>query len=502
MNKEVFFEPMGRMLRGFDKTANAVVGTLGPKGRNVFIDDAIAPKITNDGATIAQNIQLEDKVENMGAYLIRNTSSQTNDDAGDGTTTTACILQSIVHECLKRPENPMEVRNSLNEASLEVLKKLEKQAVKIDKKDIKRVALISAENEQIADIISEIVNKVEDAVINVEDSRTFETTYEIVNGYEANVGFMSSAFITDQKKARAVMTDIPVFCTEKKISSVVDIKPLFEQFAKAGISSAVIVCEDIENTMLGVMVLNKQMGNFNPVVIRATGPLLEDIEVVTGATRVSEKTGVSFQTVDISKHLGRASKVVCDANKTLFIADSPKGKDHADSLQSLADDEPNQYIKKRYLDRVAKLRGGVAVLKVGAATDFEREYIKLKADDAVKAVKAALEEGVVEGGGMALWRIAEEMKPETIGGEILKKSLVSPLRKILENAGLDYAEIIKNLPDGEGYDAKNNKYVNMLEAGIIDPAKVERVAVENAVSAAGTFITTFCTISDAIKDTK
>lgn len=499
MAKQVSFgkETMDKMLKGFDLAAEAVISTIGPKGKNAYIDDPVTPKITNDGATIANNVVLKDKEENAGAYLIRNTTSQTNDDVGDGTTTTAVLLHSIVHECLKRPENPMEIRESLQEAGLKVLKTLAKKSIPIDKKDVEKVALISAENKELAKLITEIVDKLgEKAVINVEDSKTFATEYEIVDGYEAHVGFMSPHFITDKKVSKAIYEDIPVLVTEKKISNIQDIAPLFEQFKSEKINRCVIVCEEIDDAILGMLVLNKNMGIFNSLVIRATGPLLKDIEGAVGATAVSDSSGVTFQNVKL-EHLGKAKKVICDANKTLFLGNGMSAKMYASALEAQAENEPNMYIARNLKERVAKLRGGVATLKIGASTDLEREYLKLKADDCVKAVKAALEEGVVEGGGMALWRIAQEIKDSSIGEQILKRSLQSPLRKIIENAGKDYTSIISNLPPEHGYDAKKDRYVKMVECGIIDPAKVERCALENAISTAATFITTHTLISDA-----
>lgn len=502
--KNVSFDPKEKLLNGFDIAAEAVIGTLGPKGRNVFIDDAMAPKITNDGATIAQNIVLTDKVENMGAYLIRNTSSQTNDDAGDGTTTTAVLLHALVHECLKRPENPMEIKESLQKALKKVLAELKKKVIPMSDELIEKVALISAENPIIARLITQIIKeKGRDASIMVEDSSAFEMGREITEGYEANIGFLHPAFITDQRRAEAVLTDVPVFVTEKKIGAIADIQPLFNKFHERGITSAVIVCDDIENALLGIFVGSKVKGTFNSIVIRATGDMLKDIEAVTGATRVSDTTGVSFQNIDVDTHLGRVKKVVSDSQKTTFIpTEGGNTSTWVAHLEKFAHQEPNQYIRERLERRIAQLRGGIAVLKIGAPTDFERVYLRLKADDAVKAVKAAMEEGIVEGGGMTLYRIALKMKPTTIGEAILKRALTAPLRRIIENAGKDYAEIITEMPKDMGYNAKDDCYAPLLSDGIIDPAKVERVALENAVSAACIFITTFATISDHVEERK
>lgn len=488
-------EAIEKMLSGLDKAANAVGGTLGPKGLNVYIDDPYIPKITNDGATISRHITFKDKLENAGAYLIKNTSNQTNDDAGDGTTTTSVLTQAIVHECIKRPENAMMIKESLKIAGDSVLKTLTSRAIKIGKKDIEKVALISAENPELAKLITEIIKRLgEKAVINVEDSKTFATEYEIVDGYEAPVGFMSPHFINDKKTGKAVFTEVPVLVVDKKIANIQDIATIFDQFKKEQINQCVIVCDDIDDSILGLLVMNKNMGTFNSLVIRATPETLKDIEGATGATAISSSTGVTFQNVKL-EHLGKARKVVCDAGKTLFLGDGIASKLYAEELERALDNEPNMYIQNKIKERVARLRGGIAVLRIGAPTDLEREYLKYKAEDAVKATQAALEEGIVEGGGMALWRIASELTPKTVGEEILKKALTSPLKKIIENAGKDYAEVIKNMPDGDGYDAKNDKYVDMIEAGIIDPAKVERCVVENSVSASSTFITTFAVIS-------
>lgn len=487
---------MDKMLKGLDIAAEAVGGTLGPKGLNAYLDDPITPRITNDGATIANHVKLEDKEEDAGAYVIRNTTSQTNDDAGDGTTTTAVLVQAIIHECLKRPENASELKVSLKEAGDKVLKLLAKQAIPITQKDVEKVAYISAEDQQLAKLISEIVNKLgKKAVINVEDSKTFATEYEIVDGYEAAVGFLSPHFINDKKAGKSVFQDVRVLVADRKIQNVVDIQPLFEQLKKENISQLVIACEDIDDAILGILVMNKNLGNFNSLVIKANQDELKDIEGTVGATMVSASTGVSFQNIKLT-HLGTAKKVVSGAHKTLFIGNGTAGKVYAAQLEKQAENEPNRYVKQKMEERVARLRGGIAVLRIGAPTDFEREYLKLKAEDAVKAAQAALEEGVVEGGGMTLWRIALAMKPKTPGEFVLKKALTAPLRKICENAGLDYAEIVANLPEGKGYDAKNDTYVDMVKSGLVDPAKVERVAVENSVSAAATFITTFAVFTE------
>ncbi len=498
MTKKVSFGKTGmeKMLKGFDTIAEAVSGTMGPKGGNVYVDDPIQPKIVNDGFTIAQKIHLTDKEEDAGAHIIRNVSGEQNDNCGDGTTTVTVLTHAIVHEALKRPENPMVIKESLKAAGDKVLKILAKQAVKLKPEDIEKVALISSEDPQIAKLITEIVTKLGDkAIVNVEDSKTFATEYEIVDGYEAHIGYMSPRFVTDAKSGKAIFTDVPVLVSDRKISSLQDIKPIFELFEKEGITQCVIVCDDIDDSILGLLVQNKLLGRFNSLVVKANGWLLADIEGATGAKAISTVTGTTFAGFNKS-WLGYAKKVVCTPNTTLFTTDGIAAKKYATILDTNADTEPNMFSAKKIKERAAKMRGGVAVLKIGASTDFERDYLRLKAEDSVKAVQAALAEGIVEGGGMALWRIAQALDAKTIGEEILKKAMQAPLRKIIENAGKDYTEIVGGINKNMGYNAKTHYWVNMFDLGIIDPAKVTRCALENAVSSASTFITTFAVITE------
>ena len=505
MSKNITFgkEAIEKMMKGLDTAAEAVAGTIGPKGRNVYFETDLTPEITNDGATVANRVHLSDPQEDAGAYIIRNVTGQTNDDAGDGTTTTAVLTQAIIHEALKRPENPAEIKDSLNEAGQKVLKALAELSKPIKKTDVEQVAYISAENTEIAKMITEIVEKLGDkAVINVEDSKTFKTEYEIVDGYEASIGFMSPHFINDRKSGKAVYESIPVLVSEKKIQNILDISPIFEEFKKAGINQCVIVAEDIEDSMLGMFITNKNLGTFNTLIIRATGDVLKDIEGVTGAQRVSDQTGITFKSLKL-EHLGEAKKIVCGPTKTLFLGNGEPSKKYADFLESTVGNEDNMYLKKALEQRIAKLKGGVATLRVAAPTDPERIYLRRKAEDAVKATLAALEEGVVAGGGMALWRLAQELEGVTIGEQILKKAMTAPLRRIIENCGKDFTEVITSMPKDPsediivGYNAKDDTYVDMLENGILDPSKVTRCALENSISAGAIFITTFCLITDA-----
>jgi len=494
-------ENFEKLLTGFNLACSTIGSTLGPKGRNVYIDHDMSPIINNDGATIARYMDLPDKLENMGAKLVRNTCGQTNDDAGDGTTTTAVLLQAIVKYAIERPENPMEVRRSLLDAGKKILPLIKKQSIAIKKDDVKKVALISAEDEEIAEAVTQITNKLgKDACVAVEDSTDGKISYEIAEGYEAQCGFLHPEFVTDKDRALAILTDVPVLVTESKISTISDIQVFFNQCNDNGISQAVIVCDDIEDVILGVFVANKKLGRFNPIVIRATGDVLKDIEACVGATRVSKTSGVTFQTLDVKKHLGRCKKVISSANSTIFLPkDVSLSIKYSNFLQKFANEERNMFIKERLERRIAQLRGGIAILKVGSPTDYDREYLKLKAEDAIKAVKSALEEGVVEGGGMCLWRIAQEIKGKTIGELILKKALTAPLRKIIENAGEDYTDIVRNISDIFGYDAKNRGFCDLVKAGIIDPAKVERFALENSIYNAGQFITISASIYDYVE---
>ena len=497
--KELEFGKFERTMQAFNETAEAVAGTLGPKGMCVLIGDPMMPNLTNDGHTVANSISYSDNFKELGAWLVKATSSKTNDDVGDATTTTAVLLQEIVNRSLERPENPMLIKSSLQEACKAIVEKIKAQSTPIGIEDIKKVALISSENEEIATLVTDIINKVgKDGVIVVEESRTYETSSEVLEGYEAQAGFANPVFVNDETKAKAVYDNVAVFCSQKRISSVGDIKTLFDILQDKKIGSIVIVCEDIDDSLLGVMALTKAQGTMGILVIKTNSTTLEDIAASVGAKIVSDSTGYTFQNVT-TETLGQAKKVISSQKKTLFVAETEEGKAHAERLKALADNNQNQFQKEELLKRVAQLTGGIGVIRIGAGADLDRGYKKDKTDDTVAAVKAALEEGIVEGGGMCLWRIAQEMTPKTVGEEILKQALVAPLKRICKNAGVDYAEIVNKMPTGTGYDAKNNTYVNMLEAGIVDPAKSMRSALENSTSNGSTFITTSCCIVDEAK---
>ena len=486
MSKQALFEreAQDKMMIGFDRAAKLIGGTLGPQGRNVAIWDDMTPRVVNDGATIAkEGCVFEDPTENFGAWFIRNTSCQTADDAGDGTTTTAVLLHAIVHECLRRPESPISIGQSLLETLPKCVSYIKKTAVPLKDEAIEDVAMVSAEHKGLAKVITNIIKeRGKDLLFTVEDNREGEDiVVESATGYEGHVGWSLPVFITDKQRARAVHEEMPVLVVDKKISNLSEIKPVFDQLQTAKVDKLCIVAFDIDEAMLGVFARSHMLKQLTLLVIKATGPLLEDIAGTVGATRITDQEGVPFHKFEL-KHLGRAKKIVCEEHKTLFV---PSNKDKAllysNILESRAVSEQNSFRKQKLVERVAKIRSGVAVIKVGAATDTEREYLKLKADDAARAVKCALEEGVVPGGGRCLWLMAQSMKPKTVGEAVLKKAFQAPLRTIVENGGGDYNEYVR--------DMKPIPHV-------IDPAKVERVALTNAISTAAKFITTFATITN------
>jgi chaperonin GroEL len=481
LNKVTFGkEAQEKLLKGMDVVADAVSGTLGPKGRNVYLQQTYGNTITNDGFSIASRIFLPDQEEDLGAYVIRNVSGSQNDSVGDGTSTVAVLTQALIHACLERPENPMVIRQALNDSVKKVYEALKKASKPVS--SLEQVALISSEDPTLAKLIADLFAQLgPKGVINVDDSKSSETYTEVIDGYEAQEGY-ASPYFSEPKTGKAILEDCPVFVSEKKISNVADIAPLFEKLAKAQIAQCVLVVDDIDNQMLGILVANKLQGKFNSLVIKAHGDTLKDIEGAVGATMVSDSTGVTFQNITLEK-LGKAKKVVSDKSKTLFVlSDSSAANARAIQLEAQAENETNQFIKKRIEERIAQLRGGIAIIKVAAQSDFEREYLKLKAEDAIKAVQAAQAEGVCEGGGLALWRIAQTLG-DSLGDTLLKKALTSPYRKIVENMGIDYTSSILNLTD-QGFGPE-----------VIDPTKVERLAVSNAVSAAGTLITSHAIIT-------
>ena len=503
MTKIVLFgkEAREKIQTGLNIAANAVKSTLGSKGRNAFIDDQYLPKITNDGVTIANSIVLEDPFENMGAWLVKNTSSQTNDDVGDGTSTTAVLLQSIIEEAEKRPENPMDIRRDLETVGKRVVQYIKDMSRPVKDNQIESVATISAESEMIGKLIAKILEDGKRTIpISIEDNKfSPEVEFAITEGLETKYGYAHPLFITNQKEGIAEYEDVAVFASAKRISALVEIKGLMEQLDANKISTIVFLVADIDNAALGQLVFAKANGQFNSLVIKINQANdLEDMAAAAGCTLVSDESGLKLSEVKI-EHLGKAKRITVSDRKTVIVNTCEKAKHHAQFLHIASSNNQNIYEKQMLEARADRLEGGVAVIKVGAHSDTEREYLKHKIEDAVNATKSALEEGLVEGGGMCLYRISNKLKGHSVGEQILCTALKAPLKAIIENAGEDYTAIIKRLPNKKGYNADNGHAVDMFAKGIVDPAKVSRCAFQNALSTAGTFITHGVAIADKPK---
>lgn len=493
-----------KFYKGLKTATQAVGSTIGPKGRNVFLGDPTLPRFTNDGASIANKIQLKDPEEDAGAWVVRSATARAADEAGDGTTTTAVILDAIFDEVRKRSEPAVEIKNSLYDAMEGVKEQIAKVAKTTTAKDVKHIAKVSAEDEELASLITEIFDKKGvEAQVTVQDSGDAKCSIQMKDGYEAKVGLFSPWLVTNFQKQTAEYKDVPVLCTHKKVDSITQLLPIYEKLSQRNLTKLVIVCDDMDIAALGAIVDNKRRGTFSTLVIRATGDLLDDIASVVGATPVSNQTGADFSDQDILKKLGTAASVVSTVGTataqgtTTFVGKTAAGsKERASYLEAQAENISNGFEKSSILKRAGKLRSGVAVLNIGAYSEQELGYLRDKADDAIKAVRSALEEGYVEGGGMCLYRIADSLQPKTVGEHIIKVALQAPLKRIIENAGKDYTQIIKDLPKDKGYDAKEGTYKDLIKEGIIDPAKCERVAVESAVSAIAELIVTDTLIVD------
>lgn len=486
-NKEAI-EPIKR---GMDIATNAIKSTIGPKGRNVFIEREMTNEMTNDGQKIAMSITLEDKLENMGAWLVKNTSSETNEEAGDGTSTTAVLLQAIIEESLKRPENPMDIRNSLEKAGKDVEKMIKESSREVKDEQIKNVATISAESAEIGSLIAELIGKVGNQVpVTLEDNILPKIEYTIVEGLETKVGYAHPIWVTDKEtQVMEYNQEIPVFATSRKISSLPDIKVFLEKMHENELSTYIALVSEMDDGVLGAFVNTKRLQLGDAIVIKVRGSELEDMAAAVGATLISETSGIKLKDFSIS-HLGKAIKVYCTDKKTILVGEDSIIKQSAiKELEGKSKNTKNLFEAESYLRRAAALKGGVAVVKVGAATDSERGYLKDKIEDAINATKSAIDEGIVEGGGMCLYKISNKIKGKNVGEEILKEALNAPLRAIIQNAGKDYAKIVKKISGKKGYDAMNHKFVDMFKSGIIDPAKVTRCAFKNALSTASTFIT-------------
>lgn len=525
MAKDIIYGEEARkaLQTGIDKLANTVKITLGPKGRNVVLDKKYgAPLITNDGVTIAKEIELENSFENMGAQLVKEVSSKTNDDAGDGTTTATLLAQALVREGMKNVAagaNPMVVKNGIKsavDAAVNAVKAHSKQVNGSD--DIARVATVSAGEEEIGKLIAEAMEKVSaDGVITVEESKTANTTCEVVEGMQFDRGYISPYMVTDTDKMEAVIDDAYILITDKKIASVQDILPLLEQIVKSG-KKLVIIAEDVEGEALQTILLNKLRGTFTCVCVKAPGfgdrrkDMLQDIAILTGGTVVSSDLGFELKDTTMDM-LGEARQVKVTKENTIIVdgaGNSDEIKARVGQIRTAIEDSTSDFDREKLQERLAKLAGGVAVIKVGAATETEMKEKKLRIEDALAATKAAVEEGIVAGGGVALINAIPEVEKllDTedadfkTGVAIVLKALEEPVRQIAANAGLEGSVIlekIKNSETGYGYNFATNTYGDMISAGIVDPAKVTRSALQNAASVASMVLTTESLVTD-IKD--
>ncbi len=514
-------EARDALLRGVDKLADTVKITLGPKGRNVVLDKKYgAPLITNDGVTIAKEIELEDAAENMGAQLVKEVATKTNDAAGDGTTTATLLAQALIHEGMKNVAagaNPMIIRKGISKAVDKAVESLVKNSKKVNgSDDIARVGTISAGDEVIGKLIADAMEKVTaDGVITVEESKSANTYCEVVEGMQFDRGYISPYMVTDTDKMEAVIDDALILITDKKISNIQDLLPLLEQIVKTG-QKLVIIAEDIEGEALTTLILNKLRGTFTCVGVKAPGfgdrrkEMLRDIAILTGGEVITSELGLELKDVTMQQ-LGHARQVKVNKDNTIIVdgaGDSNEIKSRVAQIRAAIETTTSEFDKEKLQERLAKLAGGVAVIKVGAATEIEMKEKKLRIEDALNATRAAVEEGIVCGGGVAYLSVIKDVKAilssvdgdEKTGVKIVLKALEEPVRQIAANAGFEGAVVIDKILSrnkfGFGFDAYNEKYVDMFEAGIIDPTKVSRCALQNAASVASTVLTTEALVVD------
>lgn len=526
MAKEIRFAEEARkaLETGVNKLADTVKVTLGPKGRNVILDKKFgSPLITNDGVTIAKEIEFEDAYENMGAQLVKEVATKTNDVAGDGTTTATLLAQAIIREGLKNVaagSNPILIRKGIQKAVDVAVEALKNNSRPIEgKESISQVAAISAGDEEIGKLIAEAMEKVgKDGVITVEESKSMGTTLEIVEGMQFDRGYVSAYMVTDVDKMEATLNDPYILITDKKIGNIQEILPILEQIVQQG-KRLLIIAEDVEGEALSTLVVNKLRGTFEVVAVKAPGfgdrrkAMLEDIAILTGGKVISEEVGLELKEATLDM-LGRAATVKVSKENTTIVSGAGEEKGIADRIAQIKrqiEDTTSEFDKEKLQERLAKLSGGVAVIEVGAATETELKERKLRMEDALNATRAAVEEGIVPGGGAALVAVMADVeallkdaKNEVKTGiEIVSKALQEPLKQIAINAGLEGAVIVENVKKSDkdhGFDALNEEYVNMIEAGIIDPTKVTRSALQNAASVAATFLTTEAAVVDIKSD--
>ena len=523
MAKEILYgtEARAALLRGVDRLADTVKITLGPKGRNVVLDKKYgAPLITNDGVTIAKEIELDNPAENMGAQLVREVATKTNDAAGDGTTTATLLAQALIHEGMKNVTagaNPMVLRKGISKAVDAAVSALKAQSKAVNgRDDIARVGAVSASDETIGNLIADAMDKVtSDGVMTVEESKSAETYSEVVEGMQFDRGYLSPYMATDTDKMEAVLDDCLILITDKKISNIQEILPLLEQIVQSG-KKLLIIAEDVEGEALTTLVLNKLRGTFTVVAVKAPGfgdrrkEMLRDIAILTGGEVITSELGLELKDAGIA-NLGRARQIKVTKENTIIVdgaGDKNAIKDRVSQIRAALEVTTSEFDKEKLFERLAKLAGGVAVIKVGAATEVEMKEKKLRIEDALNATKAAVEEGIVAGGGVALINVmdaveavvAELTGDEKTGAMMVARSLTAPMRQIADNAGLDGSVIIAKIREsgkvGYGFDAYKEQFCDMYEAGIVDPAKVTRSALENAASIASTVLTTESVVYD------
>jgi len=525
MAKQILYseEARQKLKAGVDKLANAVKVTLGPRGRNVVLDKGYgSPTITNDGVTIAKEIELEDKIKNMGAEIVKEVSTKTNDAAGDGTTTAVVLAQSLIQQGFRNVAagaNPLALKHGIEKAAEVIVAELKNISKPIaGREEIAQVATISAEDAEMGNLIAEVIDEVgKDGVVTVEESKTFGLSKEMVKGMQFDKGYVSPYMVTNAEKMEAILEDAPILITDRKIASIQEILPILEQVAKGGRKDLVIIADEIEGDALATLVVNKLRGVLNVLAIKAPGfgdrrkEMLEDIAVVTGGTVVSEDRGMTLEKVTLD-NLGKARRVVATKEKTIII-DGAGNKETIEKrikqIKAELENSTSDFDKEKLQERLGKLSGGVAVIKVGAPTEVEQKARQHKAEDALAATKAAVEEGIVPGGGVALIRAAKVLAnlqvdtEEKIGVAILAKAVEEPLRMIANNAGVEgsvVVEYVKKQEGGQGFNAQSRKYEDLLEAGIIDSTKVVRSALQNAVSGASILLTTEAVVAEKPKD--
>ena len=523
MAKQIVFNNDAReqLRKGVDELANAVKVTLGPKGRNVVIDKKFgAPQVTKDGVTVAKEIELEDGIQNMGAQMVKEVASKTNDQAGDGTTTATVLAQAIVNTGLKNVTagaNPMDLKRGIDKAVAEIVKSIKEQSQEVggDIQKIRQVATISANNDSaIGDIIAEAMEKVtKDGVITIENAKGIDTTVKVVEGMQFDRGYISPYFVTDTEKMECAYDNPYILIYDKKISTMKDLLPVLEKVVNTG-RPLLIIAEDVESEALATLVVNRLRGSLKIAAVKAPGfgdrrkEMLEDIAILTGGTVISEEKGYKLEDADLSM-LGQSEKISIDKDNTTIVSgkgNSDMIKARVGQIKAQIEKTTSDYDREKLQERLAKLAGGVAVIYVGAASEVEMKEKKDRFDDALHATRAAVEEGIIPGGGTALIRAAQSLsnvKPENedekLGIEIIRRAVEEPLRMIVENAGLEGSVVVNEVKNGKGdygYNARTEQYENLFKSGVIDPAKVTRVALENAASIAGMLLTTECVLCD------